>query len=249
MFLINEQMYISLEDQIDLPALELIKKDIVLGIAKSKRYIRDAGAGSSNCLDQDIPSILDYGIKSKIEDPNGPYYNYFKKLNFVRDDCLTFIKYIEKTQQMGQALNLRSFIQQGNMQQKSSSIHTKATPAYGNFPELINWIDNLKIFDEIGRILLFFNAPNEPHSIHKDLYVGFPDNFMLINLDLDRKDIFILDDSGNRHIVRSKAFVFDPRNYHGTVGKDFYSWTLRIDGKFNKEWAESMGFWEFFKPV
>jgi hypothetical protein len=147
---------------------------------------------------------------------------------------------------MGQSLNIRGFVQQGNMQEKSSSIHTMEAPAYKNFPELTEWVYNLKIFKEIGRIVLFFNAPKEPHSIHKDKYVGFPDNFMLVNLDLDRKDIFILDDQGNRHVVTSRAFVFDPRNYHGTVGKDYYSWTLRIDGKFNELWAESIGLREHF---
>jgi len=247
MFLINEKMYINLEDQIDLLALEAIKKDIVLGITKSKQFHRDTGAGGANCYNQSIPSILDYSWDKILRDPANPHYEYYKELDFVRKDCLTFIRYVEKTQQMGQSISLRNLIQQGNIKEKGSAIHTEELPAFNNFPKLTEWIYNLNIFDEIGRIVMFLNSPKEPHSIHKDTYVGWPDNFILINLDPDRKDIFILDDTGSKHVVTSKAFVFDPRNYHGTVGKDYYSWTLRIDGKFNKEWAESLGLWEHFK--
>jgi hypothetical protein len=149
---------------------------------------------------------------------------------------------------MGQLMALRTWTGTNDVRLKSSQEACVDRPAYLNFPSLKEWVSNLKIFDEIGRIIFWFNAPGEAHTIHRDTYLGYPDHFLLINLHPEHKDLFILDADGNKVIIPSRAFCFDIRNYHGTQGKDFYSWTFRIDGKFNKQWLESIGHWDYFNP-
>ena len=57
----------------------------------------------------------------------------------------------------------------------------------------------------------------------------------------------MLDDNHNKVIVDSPACTFDTRNWHGTAGGKYYSWTLRLEGMFSKEWAESVGIWDYYK--
>ena len=249
MHLINDQLYVDLSDYIDLPALEAIKNDILIGMVKSRNGFHESSARYHNYLDQTYPSLLNTTADYLIRDPANPYHKYYKKLNFNRRDCVMFTKLAGEYQQMGQVLYLRVLKDPSNITTKYATDENVDTPWFNNFPELREWISNLKIFDQVGRVLMWTNAPGEPGAIHRDSYVGWPDHFVLINLDPHKKEVFILDDDGNRHTIKSKACVFDIRNYHGSQGKDFPSWTFRVDGLFNEEWARSIGIWEHFKPT
>jgi hypothetical protein len=260
MYLINEKLYIDLSGHVDLAGLESIEKEIVIGLVKSKEYFKDSSANFVNCYDKTLPCILEAiysktGSK-KLDNPAHPYHEYYKQLDFNEVACLMFTRYMDKYQGMGQVLSLRSF--RANALEKFAPITNlimlkgeKAAsydrPWYiENFPKLKEWVDNLKIFDEIGRVLFFINAPGEKHSIHKDTFVGHVDNFILINLALDRKSLFILDETtGEKHIIDTKVSVFDTRNWHGTDSIS-HTWTLRVDGKFNPEWAKSLKIWRYF---
>jgi hypothetical protein len=249
MYLIDGQPYIDLTNEIDFDGLMSIEKEIAYGIAKSRSYLRDTGAGTINCYDKNVPSLQD--MIKKIHNPDTPDYEYYKKLEFNLADCLLFAKYNNVYQSMGQSLSLRDFTSHALKSKnwivkKSDSVAFTDSKCFSNFPSLKKWIENLKIFDETGRIVFFINAPGELHSVHKDTFVGHVDNFILINLHLDRKTIFIYDDETKQTLdINSRAFVFDVRNWHGSNSTS-HSWSLRIDGKFNPTWARAMGFWDCF---
>ena len=245
MFLINGQVYLDLEPYVDMEGLMKIEKDIIYGIVKSRNSFTDGGASYHNFYDPSVPSLLDQCWKPQITDPNNPNYEYFKKLDFSISDCRMFARYALRNRQMGQTIHLRNRPQGGSVG-KANADENVDTKLYQHFPTLKKWINNLKIFDSIGRIVFWFNAPGEGGAIHKDQFIGRPDHFILINLNLDSKDLFVLDNNGNKHIIKSRAFAFDGRNFHGTQGKDSYSYTFRIDGVYNKEWAESIGVWDHF---
>lgn len=259
MYLINEKLYIDLSSQVDLAGLESIEKDIVLGLVKSKKYLKDSGAAFKNCYDKSLPCVQDaiFVDNDKLSNPAHPLHSYYKQLNFFEADMLMFTRYLSAYQGMGQVLTLRSFTPTAyDKFGKVPWITLKGeADAYYNQPYYIEhfttlkkWIDNLTIFDSIGRILFFINAPGEKHSIHKDTFVGHVDNFILINLSLDRKNLFVFDETtGEKHTIDAKVSVFDPRNWHGSESTS-HTWTLRIDGKFNPEWARSQKFWRYFKP-
>ena len=244
MYTINGLPYIDLSTNIDLSRLISIQNEIVFGIVKSRELITEGGASSWNCLNRDIPSIVDILYNSNctthIHNKNGLYYEFYKKLNFVPRDCVMFAKYVGEYQQMGQILFLRTH----DLIEHKSLPDCHDTLAYINFPSLRKWITDCKVFDKVGRILFFLNSPNELHSIHLDTFTGSPDNFIIINLNPHLKELSVYGDK--KYVIGCKVSVFDTRNYHGTIGNDFPSWTLRIDGKFNKAWAESAGIWDYF---
>ena len=243
MHLINNQPYVDVENHINFNEFKALDLHIALGFAKCKSMIRDDGCAFHNQFDKSLKSIVDL---QDIKDENGKYYYYFRELNFDTALCRMFMRYTGEYTQMGQLLSLRTF--DGNqIQYKSSDVECYDTRASQHFKPLMHWINKLEAFDHIGRIVFFFNAPKEPHTIHRDTYLGSPDEFILLNLHPNRKNIFILDDDGNRISVPSRAFIFDPRNYHGTVGGDFYSWSLRIDGKFKDEWLDKVGIKSYYR--
>jgi hypothetical protein len=248
---INNKPYLDLEPYIDMKGLVSIEKDIIMGIVKSKQYMQDDGCNTYNTYDKTYESIVNSVFDDVIKNPKNENYEYYKELNFDVVRCKMFNRYLGKYTQMGQLMNLRTWWNSGknDVRLKNSQEHNVDRPAYANFPSLKEWVNNLKIFDEIGRIIFWFNAPGESHTIHRDTYLGYPDHFLLINLHPENKDLFLLDTDGEKVVIPSRAFCFDIRNYHGTQGKDFYSWTFRIDGKFNKEWLESIGHWDYFNPA
>ena len=250
MFTINQQPYINLEPYIDIEGLQKIQKNIILGIAKSMDKIADSGCRQHNLYPNEFQknklSLPSLSSRKTLEDPNNPNYEFYKELKFDMRKCKMFNRYAHDCLQMGQTLQLRAQAD-GEFQNKGLASACMETESYKNFPLLTKWINELTIFSSIGRIIFFFNAPNEPHAIHKDEYFGVPEQFVLININPYRKDFFIIDDQGNEIIVKSKACVFDPRNYHGTRGKDFYSWSLRIDGVFDKSWLEQANLSNHFK--
>lgn len=248
-YTINNKHYFDLEPHVDMKELEDMYPDIVLGIVKSNLagLIKDSGADTENFSDKTLPSITNK-TNSTVKDKNNPYYKYYEELNFDIPACRSFNKYVFDLSMMGQLLYLRGYGSKG-IQYKHVEEANFDSPGYAYFPRFKKWVNNLKIFDSIGRIIFWFNAPGEPASIHKDTFVGYPDHFMLINLRPNRKELFVVHPDTNEHLViPSKAYVFDTRNYHGTVGKDFSGFTIRIDGIYNKQWAINAGVWDFFNP-
>ena len=244
MYLINNQQYVDVEPYIDFNEFKALDMHIAVGFAKTIAMRQEAGVAFANQYDQTFKSIQN---ESKdLENPDGKYYYYFRELNFDRNKCRTFLKYTGECIQMGQILQLRTY-DGDQIQFKGVADECYDTRAAQHFKPLMYWINKLDAFDTIGRVAFFFNAPGEPHAVHKDYYTGSPDEYILFNLHLDRKHLFILDDEGNKTFVKSRAFIFDPRNYHGTIGGDFYSWTLRIDGRFNDEWLDKVGVKSYYR--
>lgn len=244
MFLINNKPFIDLENHIDFHSFTCLELEIIKGIVKSRYAIHDDSCGYDNQYDKSLKSIVTDSLN--VKDKNNKYYLYYKDLGFDPYACRMFMRYTGEYSQMGQLLSLRTF-DKNNIQYKSSAVECYDTRVADNFKPLMKWINDLEAFDSIGRVVFFFNAPKEPHAIHTDTYLGSSDEFILINLHPDRKNIFIIDDEDNRVTIPSKAFVFDPRNWHGTVGGDFYSWSLRIDGKFNDEWLDKVGIKSYYR--
>jgi len=244
-YLINNQPYLNLESEVDLAGLEAIELDIALGLTKSRHLIVDTGssyeASYKNEWQTGKKNLMDATWEEVLKDPNNPFYSYYEKLNFNLSDCKFFTKYAGEYLQLGQMLNLRWWTTPKGFNHKGRANMCKDTEAYQYFPSLKEWINNQKIFTEIGRVVFFLNGPGEEPIIHWDRYFGTREHYILINLHPGtRKNTFIIDNNSNKLFVEPKVYYFDTRNYHGTTGLGFPSWTLRIDGQFNPAWASKM---------
>jgi len=249
MQLINNKPFIDLTNHIDFSGLLAIEKDIILGIVKNKNAWTQGAASTHNLYYKGEVSLIDPTWPNIMKDPENPNHKYFRALNYDRADCMTFARYIGDYTQMGQNLWLRKPYDTGpkGILNKCLADGCYDTDAYADFPSLKLWLEKQHIFSEIGRINFFLSAPGEPGQLHKDAWLGFPDNFILINLKPSRKEVYMLDDAGNKIIIDSPAYTFDTRNWHGTLGGKYYSWTLRLEGMFSKEWADSIELWDYFK--
>jgi hypothetical protein len=250
MYLIKNNHYFDLAPYVNMKELERIYPKIALGIVRAGQagYIKDSGAEYENFLNKQFPSITNVSESSFVRDTENPYYKYYEYLKFDLPACRTFNKYVMDVSMMGQLLILRGYGHAGIYNKHIADVNYDY-PAYSFFPALKKWIDNLKIFDSVGRVIFWFNAAGEPASVHRDTFLGYPDHFLLVNLRPERKDLFVVNPETNEEmVIPTKAYVFDTRNYHGTRGKDFSGFTFRIDGVYNKEWAESVGIWDHFNP-
>lgn len=251
-YTIKELPYLDLEQHIDLPGLYNIEKDLLVSFTKSRNYFVEGVGAARNFYQNEFQTgkigLQEISAINYLKDPNNPFYEYYKELNFNEYDCRFFNRYAVECIQLGQVLELR--IPKGG-DYFSKHLHDKcfSHPCIGNFSKFMSWVENIKIFDQVGRISFIFNSPHEHHIIHKDSYSGYPDNFVLINLHPERKEFFIIDKNDSEVFVNSKAFVFDTRNYHGTRGLDFYGWTLRLDGIFNREWLRSINMDDYFTEI
>lgn len=251
MHLINGLPYFDIKPHIDFEGLKSIEKDLHYGIVKCKDMVGEGCASTHNLYHHDTEvSLLDLTWPDQLKDPANPNYEFYKKFNFDRRICMTFARYTEEATQMGQILWLRVPKESGARQSildKGFADKCRDTGAYEHFGSLQDWISELKIFEQVGRINFFLHAPGEPGQLHHDSFTGFPDNFILINLNPSRKEVYLLDDNNNKIIIDTEVSTFDTRNWHGTINGNFYGWTLRIEGIFDRAWAESAGVWEHFK--
>jgi hypothetical protein len=251
MHLINNQPYFDFKPHIDFEGLKAIEKDLHYGIVMCKDMVGEGCASTHNLYNKDTEtSLIDLTWPQQLEDPTNPNYEYYKKFNFDRRICMTFARYTEEATQMGQILWLRvpkAMNASHAILSKGFADMCRDTGAYVHFPSLREWISKLPVFEQVGRINFFLHAPGEPGQLHHDSFTGFPDNFMLINLNPARKEVYLLDDNNNKIVIDSEVSTFDTRNWHGTINKEFYSWTLRIEGIFAKDWAQSVGIWDTFK--
>ena len=251
MHLINNQIYVNLEPYVDFQQLRSIENDLHYGIVKCKDMVGEACASTHNLYHKETElSLIDVTWPEQLRDPSNPNYEHYKKLEFDRRLCMTFARYTGNYTQMGQVLYLRVPKTNGNhnaILNKGFGDMCRDTGAFEHFPSLRKWIDDSKIFSQLGRINFFLHAAGEPGQLHHDSYTGFPDNFILINLGPKRKEVYILDDDNNKIIIDSCDTTFDTRNWHGTQNGPYYGWTLRVEGLFAQEWAEKVGIWEHFK--
>jgi hypothetical protein len=110
------------------------------------------------------------------------------------------------------------------------------------FPLLQNWIENLTIFEELGRVIIFKNTPGNSVPAHRDdVFVPHKNHF--INFQLNKiRPTYVYDEVLNKKIhINSRAYMFNEHDIHGVDIEDTEEYTIRVDGRFTKEFCELIG--------
>ncbi len=239
MRLINGEKWIDLSAHLDMSSFELLEDQISYNMAKNAKYIEPSYTPQFTLLNKNLPGYLEERSVYKQQYPDfGPAeINWYTKL--------------KGTATLGTQLVLR-----GNKgypatyQHKHLDEYSVNLPASNDFKFLFDWIDQQNCFTEYGRTMFWINEPNQITAMHTDY--GNPQ--------LDKRDMFIWltgtnskkillkgNDSETIYETNSKAMIFNTINWHGSKGHpDYVSWSLRIDGAFNPEWAEKVGIREYF---
>jgi hypothetical protein len=239
MNLINEKLYIDLENYLDMESFNAIEDQICYNIAKNAQYIEPSYTPHFSLYNKDVLGYLEERNKHKttFSEFNPQQVNWYTKL--------------KGTATLGTQLLIR-----GNKGYpktyplKHLNEHSVNMPCHNDFQFLFDWIEKQHCFVEYGRTMFWINEPNQKTALHTDYG----------NVTLDKRDMFIwltgrypksllLMDNETKQIfeTNARAMVFNTINWHGSKGHtDYVSWSLRIDGLFDPDWAQKVGIKEYY---
>lgn len=239
MKLINEKLWIDLEKYLDMQGFYDIEDQICYAIAQNAKYIEPSYTPHFSLFNKNVEGYLEERNKYRTFVPEfGPNeLNWYTKLK-------------------GSATLGTQLLVRGNKGYprtyplKHLNEHSVNMPCYADFKFLFNWIEQQNCFLEYGRTMFWINEPNQKTAFHTDYG----------DIQLDKRDMFIwltgkhpkkllLMDSKTHQVFEtsSKALVFNTINWHGSKGHaDYTSWSLRIDGVFNPDWANKVGIKEYY---
>lgn len=173
----------------------------------------------------------------------------FKKLK-TTDERIKFLTALTYTPHPFWLIFLR-----WNKRIESTGVYNKAVPEdchwtedAVHFPYLLEIIDTMP-FAGIGRVMLFMTEANNSTVPHFDVLTQQQrqekpnDEFIWFNTKSNSKGIFVLDEETMlKHCPETdKKFIwFNEMDYHGTDAVPHFSFSIRIDGKFNDQVKEKI---------
>lgn len=114
-----------------------------------------------------------------------------------------------------------------------------------NFPNVIDYIESLKIFKEVGRILFFCTYPGAGVACHRDAPMrNHRDHNINLFFDGGARPSFVWDEkTDTKHYLDPSAhsYGFNNRDYHGVDPEPNFRYTLRVDGTFTDEMCDELG--------
>ena len=242
MQLINNQLFCDLENHLDMKAFDAMNDKIAYTLATNYSHFSPSGTTQSPLYDQSTVSVYDKRDQLWLEKP------LLSKL-----EALYYAK-LSGTVTLG-----NNFILRGNKgyPAKYDEKHLRESailqPFDDQFKFLYDWIDAQNCFTEYGRVLFWINEPCQKTAFHRDYpandvkHKDVKDPFIWLTGIVPKKLVVNDPDTGETHHSTSRACVFSTHNIHSSQGHPQCSaWSLRIDGKFNKDWAERAGIAEYF---
>lgn len=242
MKLINNNYFVNLEDYLDISALSGIEDNISFMLAKHSESMRTSSTPQNTLYNRNHIMITD-----KIQD-----YKNYQELSDFTDGQLEWYAKLNSAVTLGKHLSIKANVgYPSTYRYKHLSKFVTSLPWTADFSFLLDWIDAQKCFKDYGRVIFWINEPNQKTAFHRD----YPDNNLnmrdsFIWLTGTNKKRLLLKDpiTGTEHSTNCRALTFDSTNPHCSQGNEFFtSWSLRIDGVFDKNWATRAGIAEHFE--
>lgn len=239
----NKKPFIYLDNHITAPDWNKLHSEVCLGIAKSnwnKKFV-SSGVHTDWRKDEITPYMMEY---EKHLDP------YSKSL-FLRcvstDEKIKFLTAFGPVPHPFWGLFIRNNkrVERTGIRNKSVGADCEWTENARYFPTLVDFIKKMP-FTEIGRVMLFMTEANNqtvPHydGMHQDERPN--DDFVWFTTKEGTKNIYVMDSETKQRIYadqKSKFVWFNEMDYHGTEPVGNFSFSIRIDGKFNPELREKL---------
>jgi hypothetical protein len=241
MQLINNQIFYNLENHLDMSSFDSMNDKIALALAKNYTHFRPSGTSQNTLYDQNTESVF----KKRDE-----VYNNAPEGTMSYVDAWFYAK-------LTGAVTLgTNFVLRGNIgypktySKKHENQYAYIFPYDNQFQFLFDWIDAQGCFNEYGRVLFWINEPCQKTALHRDYPDPIKSNkdpFIWLTGIIPKKLVVLDPDTNEKHYSNTRACVFNTSNPHASEGHpQFTAWSLRIDGSFNKEWAEKAGIAEHF---
>jgi hypothetical protein len=259
---ISDRPYIAFDEHVDLKALNDLKVEICygfsqawMGLGKGNQALPAASGHPANwpnniknpVLPQASGKELTGIVHHVLQDATHPAHSRVKELVARGHQSYAYmlLKLIEDTQSIGYNIYIRQMLS-ADYSKKHLASETKPAPCAEHFECFMQWVDQQKIFDEVGRAVVFFNDQHQyclTHRDHSELNpVDSPDEFIWVNLFPIRKRFFLIDDeTGHKHYINHQVAWFDTANWHGSDNGEFAAFTIRVDGVFSEAWKSKIG--------
>ena len=242
MQLINNQIFCNLENYLDMKSFDEMNDKITYALAINHKHFSPSGTSQNTLYDQSTLSVYKKRDQLLEEMPS-----------LSRLEALFYAK-LSGTVTLG-----NNFILRGNKgyPAKYDEKHLRESailqPFDDQFKFLYDWIDAQNCFTEYGRVLFWINEPCQKTAFHRDYpandvkHKDVKDPFIWLTGIVPKKLVVNDPDTGETHHSTSRACVFSTHNIHSSLGHpECAAWSLRIDGKFNKDWAIKAGIAEYF---
>lgn len=241
MYLINNQLFYSLEEHLDMASFDSINDTICKALARNWQHFRPSGTSQNTIYDKTKLSIFEKKnnvLKNNVE-------------NFDHTQALFYAK-LTGTVTLGTNFTLRGTKGYPETYSKKHKLESALITSFDHeFQFLYDWINAQGCFDEYGRVIFWINEPCQKTAFHHDYPLSVNpkkrDPFIWLTGIIPKRLVLLDPDTQELHYSNTRACVFDTNNIHSSVGHDYHvAWSLRIDGTFNKEWATRAGIWNHF---
>lgn len=241
MKLINNKPFVNLEEHLDMDSFSKLEDRISYVLAKHSDSFKTSSTPQQTLYDR-TQSIF---VNKMIEYKNDP------DLAKLSNKQLEWYSKLNSAVTLGNSLVIRTKPgYPATYSIKHLDRFTVDEPWAPDFEFILEWVRNQRCFNEFGRVIFWINEPNQKTAWHRDytddtLYKKDP--FIWLT-GKNKKTLLLKNPStGEDFASSSRALTFNSTNPHCSLGNELYtSWSLRIDGVFNKEWANKAGIAEYF---
>ena len=112
-----------------------------------------------------------------------------------------------------------------------------------NFTKTIRMLENLNIFESIGRVILWGQDPYQPVITHKDQLAVKREYFLHIN-PIKSKLFYVYEEkTGIKHYTNHhRVIMFNNSDWHGADPQTQFSLTLKVSGKIKEEITKDLDY-------
>jgi len=239
MKLINDLPYVNLEPFLDMEGFDNIHENIIRSLAKNSNHIDTSSTVYNTLFDKSNPGFFEQMAVNASKNPN------------MKNRELQLYTKLSGTVTLGHHLVVRSHHNYPTSYFfKHLDKDSVNFSCYNDFDFLFKWLEDQKCFTEFGRVLFWFNEPGQQGALHRDYVPAITDKkdmFIWLTGVFPKKMIVYDDQTEEKIIIPHRAIVFNTLNWHASIGhQNLASWSLRIDGLFNPEWAEKAGIKDYY---
>lgn len=144
---------------------------------------------------------------------------------------------------LGNAIRLRTLVREAA---NALEITGSDEPAAQSLPYTMQFIRSLPL-KGVGRTSIYFTNPGESVPTHRDYaeHPGFNNQFIYLNPIL--KPFFVVGPDGNKHMINTRASIFNPSDFHGMDMCDQPCFSIRVNGFWTDDLINKTHLHNFFK--
>jgi len=256
---INNQAYYDMAPYLNMEAFDHLQPEILSGFALAREYAKEGTWMAPGFTFEDMSYIPHWKPIFKAAEelsqlPDGdPIKEAGLKLmpldfkNFQQRN--KFTRYLKMAMGAYDPYIYYYLWEEGSWDDRTAP--RNLTPEAAYFPETVKWVESLvgKVFEEIGRVIFFHCEADGIPFEHRDLDAKngmnktFPHRNEFIHIRPNTKKAFYLWDpeTKNKTYLNTRAAWWNDQDWHGGERIMEQSYSLRIDGKFTKEFRKTLG--------